>query len=131
MVSERYLLTAHVSSRGAGQRAAMRHGGRSLIEPLRGAVKHPVFFTFLAGHRSSRRTCFPGFRGISSLRSGIPRTRHSGTPGRYRFLLPEGEKNYGGGEGTEMESNTKPLEQVGEYAVSVDPMDNLECDSCQ
>lgn len=30
-----------------------------------------------------------------------------------------------------MDSNTKPLEQVGEYAVSVDPMDNLECDSCQ
>ena len=30
-----------------------------------------------------------------------------------------------------MDSNTRPLEQVGEYVVLVDPMGNLECDSCQ
>ena len=70
-----------------------RHGGRLLTEPLRGTVEPSTFFTFLAGHRSSLR----------ALRSGLSRhilaalrystTRHYSTPGRYRFLSPEGKKN--------------------------------------
>ena len=30
-----------------------------------------------------------------------------------------------------MESTKETLEQVGGYVVLVDPMDDLECDSCQ
>ena len=28
-------------------------------------------------------------------------------------------------------TNSRPVEQVGGYDVPVDPMDDLECDSCQ
>ena len=80
------------------QRGSEPENGDTARRPIadRAATRRrqaPSLFTFLAGHRSSLRACVPGFRGISSLRSGIPRTRHSGTPGRYRFLSPEGKKN--------------------------------------
>lgn len=69
-----------------------RHGGRTMTEPLRGAVEPSTFFTVLAGHRSSLRACVPGFRGISSLRSGIPRPGTSALPVAIDFSRQKAKK---------------------------------------
>ena len=87
-----------------------RHGGRLLTEPLRGTVEPSTFFTFLAGHRSSLRACIPGFRGISSLHSGIPRPGTTALPVAIDFSRQKAKKIVGGEEQNIMS------EQVTVYA---------------
>ena len=99
--------------------------------PLRGTVKPLMFLTVLAGHRSSLHDCVPRFSDAPSRAYFARQSVPSATPGHYRFFSPEGKKIVGGEESIAMGDPTGKLEQVDGYEVPVDPMDDLECDSCQ
>ena len=75
----------------------------------------------------------PGFRGISSLAALTPvfhdpaprrsRSHLISVAGRQRKRLIE--------EGMTTMTERENIDQVGEYQVPVDPMDDLQCESCQ
>ena len=100
------------------------------MEPLRGTV-NPLFFTFLAGHRSSLRAYAPRF---SDAPFGLIPPDNRCTPAlplAIDFSRQKAKKIVGGEEVIAMSDPKNTLEQVGGYEVPVDPMADLECDSCQ
>ena len=72
-------------------------------------------------HDSSLRKCF---RGISSQNSGIPRSLANS---RRRALSHCVSKKTWEG----IKKMQRDTENVGEYQVPVDPMDDLNCEACE
>ena len=52
-------------------------------------------------------------------------------PPPFISLLPEGKEKRLIERGTKTMNDRENVEQVGEYEVPVDPMDELQCDGCQ
>lgn len=110
---------------------AARHGGRLLIEPLCGAVKLSAVFTGLSDHRSLLRTAVPR---LLDAPEGLISHNNLSTLALSRaidFPRQTGKKIVGGEDVIAMSDPKETVEQVDGYQVPVNPMDDLECDSCQ
>lgn len=99
--------------------------------PLRGAVKPFKFLTVLAGHHNSLHSSVPRFSDAPWRAYFARQSVHSATPVTIDSTRQKAKRIVGGEEVIAMSDPTGKLEQVAGYEVPVDPMDDLECESCQ
>lgn len=105
-------------------------------EPLRGAVPTEASWVFpTADHRSLPESTFPAFAAYPhALALHLPVFHGPGTSVRLLPIdLSNGKSQKCGNQRME-QIVSRPgasTERVGEYEVPVDPMDELQCDSCQ
>ena len=80
------------------------------------------FFSCLAGHRGLLRTYVPGFRGISSLRCGIPRPCTTALPLSTDFSCQTGKKTSCWRENpmTNITANVGTIEHIDPNLIAVE-----------
>ena len=86
---------------------------------------------FCDGKGTHHSSLHKGFRGISSLRLRYSTVPCAFTPGAVFLTSPKGNGRYERGQVATVDTKQIQTTQVGEYEVPVNPMDELECDSCQ